>query len=143
MPEKISNFFVSALIRSPLHIVLGDNFAVVTVQGRKTGRFYSTPVNVYREGDAFIVVSLRSRTWWRNLRGGHEARLRVSGKDIHVIGEVVNQQDEVVEGLVRYFDQYPKNARYFDVKLKSDGRPNPEDVRRIAGERLLVRLTPI
>ena len=59
---------MKAMINSPLHPLLGDSFAVVTGDRRKSGR--SSPrrsMSLVMEW--FTVVSMRDRTWWRNLRG--------------------------------------------------------------------------
>ena len=141
MPGVISNFFMKAIINSPLHPLLGDNFAVITVEGRKTGRQYSTPVNATTNGDSFTVVSLRSRSWWRNLRGGRLAQLRVSGKRCTVRGEVLERRDEVIDGLARYFQQQPSYAKHFGVRLDDGGQPVKDDLERVAGERVMIRLT--
>ncbi len=67
MPSPIGNFFVKAIVNSPFHSLLGDSIAVISVDGWKTGRRVSTPINVRRELDGWIVISMRKRTWWRNL----------------------------------------------------------------------------
>jgi len=69
MPGSFGNFFMKAILNSPLHGLLGDSFAVITVTGHKTGRAISTPVNVSFADNCYTVVSTRDRTWWRNLRG--------------------------------------------------------------------------
>ena len=140
MPGPIGNFFMKAIINSPLHPLLGANFAVITVEGRKTGRLYSTPVNAVRDGDIFTVVSLRSRSWWRNLRRGRPAKLRVSGKRYPVRGEVIEKHDEVVDGLAHFLQRHPGYAKYYGVRLASDGRPMQDDLERVADERVLIRL---
>jgi len=60
------------LIKSPFGKLMGENLAVITVTGRKTGRLISTPINVARQADVFTTTSTRERTWWRNLRDGVE-----------------------------------------------------------------------
>jgi deazaflavin-dependent oxidoreductase (nitroreductase family) len=141
MPGAIGNFFMKAIVNSPLHPLLGANFAVITVEGRKTGKRYSTPINVTKEGETFIVVSLRSRTWWRNLKGGRPANLRVSGKRHTVRGEVLESQDEVVDGLAQFLQRHPGYSKYYGVRLASDGRPMQNDLERVADERVLIRLS--
>ena len=140
MPGKLSNFFMKAIVNSPLHPVLGSNFAVITFEGRKSGKRYSTPINVTRDGDAFTVVSFRNRNWWRNLRGGRQARLRVAGRQYIVRGEVLEDRAAVVEGLAQYFKRNPGYAKYFDVRLAPDGEPLNEDLDRAANERVIIRL---
>jgi deazaflavin-dependent oxidoreductase (nitroreductase family) len=143
MPSGLANFFVKALLNSPLHAILGGNIAVITVHGRKTGRAYSTPVNVVCEGDTFTVVSRRSRTWWRNLRGGGAAELRVSGKRLTTQGEVIEGHEEVVEGLLRYFERNSRYAEYFQVHLTGGGQPERQDIERVARERVIILLRPV
>ena len=117
MPGPISNFFMKAIANSALHPLLGSNIAVITVEGRKTGKRYSTPINTVKDDDVFTATSLTSRNWWRNLKGGRLARLRVSGKQYFVRGEVIERHAEVVDGLTCYFQQHPNYARYFEVRL--------------------------
>ena len=95
MPNAISNFFMKTIVNSPLHPLLGNRFAVITFEGRKSGKRYSTPINVAQDGETFTAVSLRSRNWWRNLRGGRQAKLRVSGRQYTVRGEVLERAGEL------------------------------------------------
>jgi deazaflavin-dependent oxidoreductase (nitroreductase family) len=143
MAGSIGNKFVKALINSPLHFLLGPNTALITVTGRKTGEPISTPINITREGTFFIATSTRERTWWRNLRHGASAQLRVAGQTIRVHGEVMEGMDEVTEGLRGYFQQNPKLARYFNVRLDPDQMPIESDLQRAATERVVIRLQPM
>lgn len=143
MPGTISNFFMKTIVNSPLHPLLGKRFAVITVEGRKTGKHYSTPINVTQDGDTYLAVSLRDRNWWRNLRGGRQARLRVAGKQYAVRGDVLENRAAVVDGLKQYFKQNPGYARYFGVRLAPDGEPMSEDLDRAADERVIIRLGPM
>ena len=142
MPGTLSNWFIRTMVNSPLHPLLGVSFAVITVHGRKTGKAYSTPINVAREGDAFTVVSLRDRTWWRNLRGGAVAELRVGGKQMAVRGEILEQPEQVVAGLVAYSQRYPHYAKYFKIQLGANSQMIREDLERVANERVIIRLCP-
>ncbi len=139
MPGAISNFFMKAIVNSPLHPLLGKNFAVITFEGRKTGKRYSTPINVTQDGGAFTAVSLRNRTWWRNLRGGRQAQLRVSGRHYVVRGEVLEDHLAVADSLAQYFKLNPGYAKYFNVRLAPDGQPSGEDLDRAADERVIIR----
>ena len=142
MPNAISNFFMKTIVNSPLHPLLGSNFAVITFEGRKSGKRYSTPINVTQNGESFTAVSLRSRNWWRNLRGGRQAQLRVSGRQYVVRGEVLEDHDAVVGGLAEYFKQNQGYARHFGVRLGPDGQPSREDLDRAADERVIIQLRP-
>lgn len=142
MPGSFGNFFMKTILNSPLHGLLGDSFAVITVTGRKTGRAISTPVNVSFADNCYTVMSMRDRTWWRNLRGDAPARLRVGGKTIQVRGEIIEEPGAVQEELRKYFSQHPGNAKYFNIKQTPEGALDPVDLQRTAEERLFIRLHP-
>lgn len=142
MPTPIGNFFMRAIILSPFHALLGGRFGVITVSGRKSGKRISTPINVMLEGGSYTVVSMRSRIWWRNLKGDALAHLHVSGKDIPVRAQILEDVAEVADGLARYFTANPEVAKYFNLKLDANGIPDPESVRTTAAERVIVRLRP-
>jgi hypothetical protein len=143
MPNNFGNSFVRVLLNSPLHFLLGPNVALITVTGRKTGKAISTPINVTRDGNIYIATSTRLRTWWRNLRGGAIAKLHVAGQTVQVHGEIINNVDEVIEGLRRYFQQNPQLAKYFNIHLGADGQPVQADLQWAATERVIIRLQPM
>lgn len=142
MPGKLVNRFLIGIIESPLHPLVGPRLAVIRVVGRRTGRTYATPINIDREGDGWMVTSLRSRTWWRNLRDGHQAKLTLAGRGYSVEGSLVEESEAVKAGLAAYFRRHPRECRYYGVRLGADGRPLDEDVRRVAAERVIIRLRP-
>jgi deazaflavin-dependent oxidoreductase (nitroreductase family) len=94
---------MKVIINSPFHSLLGESFAVITFKGRKSGKHYSTPVNMARVDGEWTIVSMRERTWWRNLRGGRKAQLRVAGQRLQVRGKVMEDSTEVLAGLTNYF----------------------------------------
>jgi deazaflavin-dependent oxidoreductase (nitroreductase family) len=142
MPSPIGNFFVKTLLNSPLHPLLGRNIAVITVTGCKTGKSITTPVNTIWLEDALMVTSMRNRTWWRNLRGGCDATLHQAGKTFPVRTEVVEKTAQVVTWLEKYFTQYPGYTKYFGIDLGPDGKPFPQELERLAAERVIIRLFP-
>jgi hypothetical protein len=143
MTYNFGNSFVKMLVNSPFHFLLGPNVALITVTGRKTGSTISTPINVTRDGTAYVVISMRNRTWWRNLCGGAVARLRLAGQTLQVHGETAESVDDVTEGLRRYFQQNPQVAKYFNVHLGAGGQPVDADLQRAATERVIIRLQPM
>jgi hypothetical protein len=143
MPGPISNFFMKAILNSPLHGLLGDEIGVITVAGRQTGVRYSTPVNVVKDNGVYTATSLKERRWWRNLRGGRAAVLRVSGNQQTVWGEVFEAPAEVAECLDKYFNKHPASAKHFGVRLGQDGHPARQDLEREAEKRVVVYLHPV
>lgn len=63
-------------IASPFAIRL-PGFAIVTNVGRKSGRFYRTPVNVFRQPDGFLIALTYGRDsgWVRNVLAAGKCQL--------------------------------------------------------------------
>jgi deazaflavin-dependent oxidoreductase (nitroreductase family) len=98
MMKGLANGTMKLVLRSPLHGLVSKHAMLITVTGRKSGRLYTTPVNYVREGDTITVVSRANRTWWRNLRGGAPVAVRVSGKDLKGVAEVVVDDKDAIAG---------------------------------------------
>lgn len=140
MAQNFGNRIMAALINSPLHGLMGDSMAVITMTGRKTSKPISTPITATRDANGWTVTSLRTRTWWRNLRGNAPAQLRVGGKTYTVRGQVIEGEDEVTTALLHLFEQHPNTAKYFKVQPASDGAVARADVARISTDRVVIQL---
>lgn len=143
MARAASNYIIKTILNSPFYGLLGGNFAVINLKGRRSGKVISTPINVFPVEGVLTVISLRSRSWWRNLRQGGPASLRYRGRRVEVRAEVIEQHEAVASGLEVYLRQYPHYARYFQVQLDADRRPEASQLQRMADERVLIRLIPI
>ena len=113
---------------------------VLTYKGRKSGKVYHTPVNCVRDGDTWLVASFRKRTWWRNLRGGAPATVRVQGRGWKAACEVLEDGEGVAANLMTYLRAVPHYAQAFDVALDADDQPNAGDVARAAQTRVMIRI---
>ncbi len=132
------NAFTSILLRSPLHGMLGDTM-LLTVTGRKSGKRYTTPVSFYREGDVLWIMSSHERTWWRNLRGGACVTMRLHGRDVEGAAEAIEDEEAVACQVAEYVCHVPMVARSLGVRVEH-GIPNAEDARRLAQEKVFVRV---
>ncbi len=138
MPQDWFNPFVRILLRSPLHAVMSGNTMLVTYTGRKSGKEYTLPINYLRQGDALNAISSRSRTWWRNLRGGTDVTLLLQRKQRKAHAEVREDQETIIKGLKTYLVQAPQVAKYFGIELDSNGNPDDEALSHAASERVLI-----
>lgn len=138
--RRIGNIFVGGILRSPFHGLLSKNTMLITFTGRVSGKRYTTPVNYLLIGDVLYVVSMRGRTWWRNLRGGGPVTLRLNGEKVHGWGDVVEDDEGINQHLLTYLQEVPSFARYFGVGLDVDGQPNGEDVARASRSRVMVMI---
>ena len=137
------NPIMTWLLRSPLHSVISSNTMLMTYTGRKSGKIFTTPMNYLRmkdsRGEYLLTTSLRERTWWRNLRGGAAVTLQLQGKNMPAQAEAHEDEGVVISELEAFFEQAPKMAKYFGVKIEANGKPNRDDVARAAQTRVVVR----
>jgi len=135
---KIGNGTMKFLLRSPLHKLVSGNMMLVTVKGRKSGKAYTTPVNYIQDQRVVYGTSLKERTWWKNLRGGSEAVLRLRGQDVRATAEVVEDDPGVTAQLTIYLAKAPQYARYFGVSLDGEGKINLEEAAKAAKNRVCI-----
>jgi len=133
------NDFMSWVLRSPLHGMLSNGMMLITVTGSRTGQKYTTPVGYYGENDYLWVITSRNRTWWKNLKGGAEVSLLLKRKPVFAIAEPDLDEKAVETRMFEYLKHVPQAARSFGIRIEK-GHPNPEDVARIAKDRLFVRI---
>ena len=139
MAQAWYNPFVKLLLRSPLHGIMSRSTMLLTYTGRKSGKQYSLPVGYQCQGNTYTTISYRSRNWWRNMRGGANVTLIVKGEEHAAFSEVREDHDAVLEGMYAYFSAAPQEARYFQITLDEDGKPNKQDLAREAAERVLIK----
>jgi deazaflavin-dependent oxidoreductase (nitroreductase family) len=62
-------------------------FGLLTYRGRKTGRDYKLPVNVFARGEHFIfVLTYGSESQWvKNVLAAGECDVRVRRRDVHLV----------------------------------------------------------
>lgn len=133
-----ANDFVVMLLRSPLHRLAG-NTALLTVSGRKTGRPIATPVNVVRLDGFLWILSLRTRTWWRNIGQGTPVILRLGGRDWHGSADLVSDEAVIAAQLLEYVRQMPAAAGPLGLR-GAHKTPGDKAVAQAARERLFVRV---
>ncbi|MGZ9234920.1 MAG: nitroreductase/quinone reductase family protein [Anaerolineales bacterium] len=132
------NDFVSFFLRTPLHVLMGDTM-LITVTGCRTGKKYSTPVGFYRDGDCLWVMTSRIRTWWRNVKNGAEVTLLLKGKTVKAFAEAELDEKDVEAHLLDYIHYMPMVAKPLGIRMERN-IPNAEDIRRVAKDRLFVRI---
>jgi deazaflavin-dependent oxidoreductase (nitroreductase family) len=133
------NTIMIGILRSPLHGLISGDIMLVTYQGRKSGKTYTTPVNYIRDGEILLVTSLQKRTWWRNLLGGAPVMLRLQGHKVKAIGEAFTDEALVNTNFLAILNRAPQYAKYFSIRLDTNGEPNLEEVSQAAKERTVIR----
>jgi deazaflavin-dependent oxidoreductase (nitroreductase family) len=70
-------------------------FAIVTHIGRRSGREYSNPVNLFRLGDRYVIALTygADSQWVRNVLAAGETHVLTRGRRIHLVEpEVVHDE---------------------------------------------------
>ncbi|NIM94613.1 MAG: nitroreductase family deazaflavin-dependent oxidoreductase [Anaerolineales bacterium] len=137
---SIGNSFMAFILKSPIHGLMSKSVVLLFVTGRKSGKVYSVPVNYQRDGETIWINSLKTRTWWRNLRGGASISMMLEGVRTSGEAQVFEDQEEVLQYLGDYLRRSPSYARYFDIRMDPSGNPDPEDLRRVVEDRVVVRV---
>jgi deazaflavin-dependent oxidoreductase (nitroreductase family) len=62
-------------------------FGILSYVGRKSGRPYRTPLNVFKRGDGYVfALTYGSEVdWVKNVLVAGEADLRTGGRDVHLV----------------------------------------------------------
>jgi deazaflavin-dependent oxidoreductase (nitroreductase family) len=62
-------------------------FGILSYVGRKSGRLYRTPLNVFKRGDGYVFALTYGSDvdWVKNVLVAREADLRTRGRDVHLV----------------------------------------------------------
>jgi deazaflavin-dependent oxidoreductase (nitroreductase family) len=111
---------INLLFRTMTRFGAGASYRyILTTRGRKTGRFYSTPVDVMQlNGQRYLVAGYGLVNWVRNVRASGEASLSRGGRSEKFRVEQVGPQ-EAVPILRKYMDEIWVTRAYFDATPES------------------------
>ena len=124
------NFAMKLLLRSPLHFIVSSHILLITFTGRRTGRTCTTPVRYLREGNIARLFSSPHANWWKNLRGGADVSVTITGKEHQCRAAVLDTDDDTKLRIFRtYLESFPGDAAYHGLK-PSRRIPHPEETLR-------------
>ena len=111
--RRFLNRLISPLARLGL---AGKRTHILTVPGRKSGRRYSTPVQLVIEGDRrWLVAPYGARAWVENARAAGAVELtRARRTTRHAVEEL--GPEEAAPVLREYLRTTPIVKRFFDVR---------------------------
>lgn len=113
----IINFVMKLLVRSPLHFIVSSHILLITFQGRRSGRSFTTPVRYVREGNTVRLFSSPQANWWKNLRGGATVSVTIRGRVVACNAIVLEtDEDTKLQIFRRYLERFPGDAAYHSLK---------------------------
>ena len=134
------NDVAAGLLRSRLYWLMGNASLLIQVTGRKSGRVIELPVNFHKQGSDLWIISSRDRVWWRNLTENPRVKVWIGGREMAADTELVLDENAVLERLGRLCVEKSWMAKWLNISVDAQKRPLPEELQRVAHERLFVRL---
>lgn len=136
---RIVNPILGLLLRSPLHFLASDDFVLLTVTGRRSGREYTFPV-AYEQRNGTITITSFGTNWWKNLRdGGQAVTVHLRGERRTGHAELTEDDRAVAEYVRGYLDRHgPNAAAQVGLDLPDDSVPSTEKLERAGGHVVVV-----
>jgi deazaflavin-dependent oxidoreductase (nitroreductase family) len=104
LPKKLARFNRIATNRVVRHVAGRlPGLAIVTHTGRRSGRQYRTPVNLYRPGDRYVIALVygSDAQWVRNVRAAGACEVETRGARIHLVAPEIVRDEALVPAPVR------------------------------------------
>lgn len=121
------NWLLAALLRSRMHRVLSGTVLIFEYVGRRSGAAYATPINYLQVGQTLLVST--DSAWHRNFAAGTRtaAHVVLRGRRQRVTVEVVDDQKQAADDLVRLVRAQPNYGHWAQVSLDAQGEPSRSD----------------
>ena len=122
------NFKMKLILRTPLHVLFSSSLLLITFNGRRSGKQFTTPVRYMRHENLIYMFSSPSAQWWRNLEGGQHVTLKVKGHQLSGLAQVLPcDQEDRLELFATYLKRFPGDAVYHGLRIRR-GKPLPMDL---------------
>lgn len=111
---------LNALVRPLARLGLaGRSTYVLTVPGRESGRLWSTPVSIVRDGDdRWLVAPYGERNWVRNARAAGWVELHRGRRRARLSVEEL-EAEQAVPVLREYYRRFRVTRPFFEVTLEA------------------------
>lgn len=122
-----ANPLVKALLRGRAAGPMGRSLLLLRFRGRKSNRWFETPVGYAREGDRVVMVTSPAYRWWHNLVGGSDVAVRVAGTWYAARARLLFPDDPDYDGAValQVRQRGPRMLAGFGLEVDTEGRLTP------------------
>lgn len=140
--QKIHRFLYSIGL-GPL---VGKIILLLTTTGRRSGRKRVTPLQYELIGSDYYLGAARGlqADWVRNIQSDPHVEIRVGGKHVQGIAEVVTEVSRFADFLEVRLERHPRMIGL--IMEKAHGlprRPSREQLEKLAGKEALVIVHPV
>jgi deazaflavin-dependent oxidoreductase (nitroreductase family) len=104
IPRVVARLNRVGLNRATRHIASWlPGFGVVVHRGRRSGRTYRTPVNVFQAQDGYVIALTYGHRsdWVQNVLAAGEADLITRGRELHVHAPRISHDRQAVRAIAR------------------------------------------
>jgi len=137
LESRFANPVVARVLASPFHPLLSRWLLLLSYEGRRSGRRYTTPTMYRRTPDGVVLFTPAEATnWWRNFRGGYSLTVLLRGEWRRGEGEVVSDESAVLDHLRWLAWPLRRVGRFVGATASIDER-----LERAAPSFVLVRVT--
>ena len=136
------NAMVKVFLKTPvLQTAIGKQLALLSFTGRRSGKLYTIPISYERRDDSVLILTKRTRSWWRNFESQPAVELRLAGKTVKGTAQAHVATDADLDTIVDFLASRPVDAKAYGVVQLPDGSPDPESVRALLPRNVLIRVT--
>lgn len=115
-PPRWANAWMKWALTTPvLQTMLGRGLALLTFEGRRSGKRYTIPISYQRDGDTVTVITKRARNWWHNFEAPIEVELRLAGREYTGKARIDSDHAGNLEFMTDYLKERPIDAKAFGL----------------------------
>jgi hypothetical protein len=103
------------ILKSPLHGLLSDDFAVISFSDPRTGKHLSFPVEYQKEKRFIRVICSRLETCWNKFFFGSPVEILIHGATYRGWAELIEDPEEILKEWKALFRHKPKIAENFGI----------------------------
>jgi deazaflavin-dependent oxidoreductase (nitroreductase family) len=101
-------------------------FGLLRYRGRRTGRQYNTPMNVFRQGDSYVFALTYGSDvqWVKNILAAGETTLRTRGRDLRLVQPelIVDPERRLMPFPVRQFLGFMRVSEFMRMRIAAGDR---------------------
>ncbi len=135
------NSMMKLFLKTPLlQNTIGKQIALLSFTGRRSGKRYTIPITYERRDSSVMMLTKKTRSWWRNFEDQPAVELRLAGKTVKGTAEAHPATDADLDQVVDFLTSRPTDAKAYGVVALPDGSLDPESVLALLPRNVLVNV---